>query len=273
MPQALDAARRSLELDPDLAEGHNALACATMLYDLDFNVAEREFLRALELYPDYPQAMAWYGLFLLQWVSARQEEARDELLRALQVDPLSGYAHVIMSFSCVSSGRFAEAVEHAKRGVELDPSSYLAFWCYSAALEYLKHYEKAVMVAEQALAMSGRHSWAMMTLASTYAAQGKHSEGQAVFRELEARGRREYIPPAMLAATAAVVGEIDRAIEFAQQALDCRDPLFVMLARTWPDYDNIRSDPRFLEIVGKLGLPGWPSAHDRQIDETHSVRT
>lgn len=273
MPQALDAARQSLELDPDLAEGHNALACATMLYDLGYDLAESEFLRALELYPDYPQARAWYGLFLLQWVSARNEEARDELQRALQIDPLSGYAHVIMSFSCLSSGRFAEAVEHSKRGVELDPSSYLAHWCYSAALEYEKQYEKAVIVAEQALAMSGRHSWAMMTLASTYAAWGKPDDAKAVFRELEARSRREYIPPAMLAATAAVVGEIDRAVEFAQQALDRRDPLLVMLARTWPDYDNLRSDPRFLEIVGKLGLPGWPSAHDRYVDETHRART
>ena len=78
-----------------------------------------------------------------------------------------------------------------------------------------------------------------------------------VYRELEARSAREYIQPSMLAPAAAAVGEVDRAIGFAQQALDDKDPLFVMLARTWPDYGRLRTDSRFLEIVGHLALPGW----------------
>jgi hypothetical protein len=61
----------------------------------------------------------------------------------------------------------------------------------------------------------------------------------------------------MLAPAAAAVGEMDRAIAYAQKALDDKDPLFVMLARTWPDYAGLRKDPRFLEIVSNLALPGW----------------
>jgi hypothetical protein len=61
----------------------------------------------------------------------------------------------------------------------------------------------------------------------------------------------------MLAPAAAAVGEMDRAIAFAQQALDDKDPLFVMLARTWPDYERLRADSRFREIVSQLRLPGW----------------
>jgi hypothetical protein len=64
---------------------------------------------------------------------------------------------------------------------------------------------------------------------------------------------------AMLTAAAAAVGEIDQAMVFAQQALDEGDPLFVLLARTWPDYENVRTDSRFLDIVSQLGLPGWSS--------------
>ena len=63
----------------------------------------------------------------------------------------------------------------------------------------------------------------------------------------------------MLTSAAAAVGEMDRAIALAQQALDDKDPLFVMLARTWPDYERLRADPRFLKIVSRLGLPGWGS--------------
>jgi tetratricopeptide (TPR) repeat protein len=148
-------------------------------------------------------------------------------------------------------------VEYGRRGVELDPKSYLALWSFAVSLEYLGQYEEAAAAAEKALAISGRHSWSLMTLASNYKAWDKPDEARAVFQELEVRSAREYIQPAMLAAAAAAIGQIDRAIAFAQQALDDRDPLFVMLARTWPDYNNLRSDPRFHEIVSKLKLPGW----------------
>jgi serine/threonine-protein kinase len=257
MPRALEAARRALGLDPNLAEAHNALGCATLLYELQYAVAEHEFRRALELNPNYPQARAWYGLFLLQWVSGRDHEARDELMRLLQADPLSGYANVIFAFSGLSSGRLSEAVDHGRRGVELDPKSYLAQWSLSVALKCDRQYEEAVAAAERALAISGRHSWALTTLVSIYAAWGKPDQAAAAYRELESRSTREYIQPAMLAPAAAAVGEMDRAITFAQQALDNKDPLFVMLARTWPDYDQLRTDSRFLHIVSRLNLPGW----------------
>ncbi len=260
MPRALEAARRALQLDPDLAEAHNAFACATLLYDLDYDLAEQEFKRALELNPNYPQARAWYALFLLQWIGGRDQEARDELLQLLQIDPLSGYANVILAFSGISSGRVSEAVEHARRGVELDPNSYLAHWSVSVALACDAQYEEAAAAAERALAISGRHSWALTTLVSIYAAWDKLDSARAVYRELEARSVREYIQPAMLAPAAAAVGEMDRAIAFAQQALDDKDPLFVMLARTWPDYGRLRADSRFLGIVSHLALPGWSMA-------------
>jgi TolB-like protein/Flp pilus assembly protein TadD len=257
MPRALEAARRALELDPELAEAHSAFACATMLYDLDYDLAEQEFGRALTLNPKYPQAVAWYGLFLLQWIGGRDREALDHLLRALTDDPLSAYANVIFAFSAISSGRLADAVAHSRKGVELDPNSYLAHWCLAAALATNAQYEEAAAMAEQALAISGRHSWALMTLTTTYAAWDKPEKARAVYRELVARSEREYIQKSMLAPAAAAVGEMDQAIAFAQQALVDKDPLFVMLARTWPDYAGLRRESRFLEIVSHLHLPGW----------------
>lgn len=258
MPRALEAARRALELDPDLAEAHNAFACATLLWDLDFDLAEKEFKRAVELNPNYPQARAWYGLFLLQWVSARDDEAREEMLRMVEIDPLSAYTNVIFSFACVSSGRISEAVEHGRRGVELDQKSYLAHWVYSIALQCSGQYEEAARSAETALGLSGRHNWALATLASIYDGWGKPDKARAVFREMEARSAREHIQPGMLMAAAAAAGEIDQAIAFAQQALDVKDPLFVILARTWHDYEKLRTDARFLEIVSRLSLPAQP---------------
>jgi TolB-like protein/cytochrome c-type biogenesis protein CcmH/NrfG len=260
MPRALEAARRALQLDPDLAEAHSALACTALLYELDFDLAEREFHRALELNPSYPQARAWYGLFFLQWVAGREREGRDEVLRLLQLDPLSAYANAILSFSDVCCGRVPEAVDHARRGVDLDPNSYLAYWSLMQALLCNAQYEEAVAAAEQALAISGRHSWALATLVSIYAAWGKPEEARNIYREVEARSAREYVQPSMVAPAAAAIGDMDQAIAMAQRALTDKDPLFVMLARTWPAFGQLRSDPRFVEIVRQLGLPNWSPA-------------
>ena len=259
MPLALDAARRALELDENVAEAHNALACPTLLYERNYNLARSEFERAIELNPNYPQARAWYGLFYLQWVEGSDLESRAELLRMLQIDPLSGYANVIFSFFCASSDRPSEAVEHGRRGVELDPNSYLAQWSLGVALECVGQYEEAAVVTERAIAMSGRHAWALTTLASIYGGWNKPDDARAVYRELEVRRAREYIQPSMMAIAAAAVDEMDRAIEFAQEALVNRDPLFVMVARAWPQNKKLRTDSRFLEIVSELGFPNWNS--------------
>ena len=189
----------------------------------------REFLRALELNPNYPQARAWYGLFYLQWVAGNDKEADAEMARLLQIDPLSGYANVITSFSCACSDRAAEAVKHGRRGVELDPNSYLALWGFSVTLEANGQYEEAAIMAERALAISGRHTWALATLTSIYSAWEKPESARAVYLEMEARRTREYVQPAMLAIAASAVGNIDQAIAFTQEALDKRDPMFVMI--------------------------------------------
>jgi tetratricopeptide (TPR) repeat protein len=257
MPRALEAARRALELDPDLAEAHNALACATLLYEWDYALAEQEFRRALELNPNYPQARAWYGLFFLQWVAGREREGRDQIFRVLEQDPLSGYANVILAFSDFTSGLLSEAVDHARRGVELDPQSYLAHWSLTLSLHFNARHEEAAAAAEQALAMSGRHPWTLTTLVSIYAAWGKPDNARAVYREVKARSAREYVQPSMLAPAAAAVGDMDLAIALAERAVQEKDPMFVMLARTYPAYARLRTDTRFLEIVGRLGLPGW----------------
>src|SRR5258705_6652115 len=150
-----------------------------------------------------------------------------------------------------------EAVEHGRRGVELDPNSYLAQWSLALALECNAQFEEASAVAERAIAMSGRHCWALTTMASIYGAWGKPDNARAVYRELEMRRASDYIQPAMLVIAAAAVGEIDQAIAYAQEALEKRDPLFVMVARSWPQYKKLRTDSRFLEVVSQLALPDW----------------
>jgi serine/threonine-protein kinase len=257
MPRARDAAQRALALGPDLAEAHNALAMPLLMYARDYQQAEREFRRATELNPSYPQARAWYGLFCLQWIFNRGEDARVQLDRLLEIDPLSGYANIIASFSACSAGRIAEGIEHAERGIALDPNSYLGHWAATIAYHVAGRNEEAALAGQRALAMSGRHSWTLSTLVSIYAALGRPDDARALYREAEDRAQREYIQPSLLAGAAAAIGDRDQAIVIARRALDERDPLFVIIVRTWPTYDLLRDDPRFHDIVAELRLPGW----------------
>jgi serine/threonine-protein kinase len=155
MPKALDAARRALALDPDLAEAHNALACATLTWERNYEPAEREFKRAIELNPSYTQAQAWYGIFFLQWTAGRDYEGHDVLVATTRNDPLSAYAKTILSFSASVLRMHTDAIAQGRRGVELDPNSYLAHWALMEALGHAGHYAEAVAAAEGALAISG----------------------------------------------------------------------------------------------------------------------
>ena len=255
MPQALEAARRALEFGPDLAEAHCAFACATMLGERDCATAERGFIRALELNPNYIQAWAWYGLFYLHWIAGRAEEAGRHITVASELDPLSGYVHFIQAFHHYSAGKAEEAVRLARRGIELDPGSYLGHWCLTVALISARRYQEGATACDAALNMSGRHAWALATAAQLYARWERPADARALFRELEARAEREYMQPSMLCVAAAATGDMDRAIDYARAALTGGDPMFVMAGRTLPMFDEIRADPRFQVIMAELRLP------------------
>lgn len=93
--------------------------------------------------------------------------------------------------------------------------------------------------------------------APIHAAGGRLDEARAAYREAQERDARAYLQPSLLAVAAAAVGEVDRAVSYAERALRDRDPLLVLMARTWPTLDGLRADPRFVEIVRQLGLPDW----------------
>jgi TolB-like protein/Tfp pilus assembly protein PilF len=255
MPRALQAARRALALDQELAEAHCALAEAALLYQREYPLAEREFGRALELNPNYPQARVWYGLHYLHLAAGRTAEGEHQLEGLLAVDPLSAYAHITFGQLYFFSGRAAEAVDMLRRGLELDPDSYLGQWSLACCLAIAGRYEEAAVEGERALAISGRHVWSLAAMASISARLGRAMDALAFLRELEARAMREYVQPAMLAQAAAAAGDTDAAIAYVGAAVEGRDPMFTMIARVWPLYDDLRHDARFTTLIGRLGYP------------------
>ena len=254
MPKGMEAARRAVALGPSLAEAHNALAMACLMGAWDKVEAEREFLCALELNPRYIQARGWYALFYLQYAAGRLDEGIEQAKLSLESDPLSSYAYGLYSFSCAQAGRCAESLQACERAVQLDPESFLARWFYQAALYCSRRFEEALVAGEVALAMSGRHPWAMIGLAITFADLGKPSDAEAIYAELMARARQSYVSPSALALTAAAAGIEDEAIRHAREAFEIRDPTSLFLfSKIAPASPRLRAYPRFHEMPVDTG--------------------
>jgi adenylate cyclase len=255
MPKAIEAAQRAVILDPALAEAHNALAIASLMGAWNKVEAEREFLRALELNPRYVQARDWYAMYYLMFSEGRMAEAMAEAKLALEFDPLSSYAHTMYGFIFGYGGEYAPAEKAARRAVELDPESYLARFALAEVLRVTGKFEESVTTSELALAISERHSWAIVFLALALADWGKPAEADALYVEMLARARRQYMPPAALAVVAAAAAREDDAIQHARDAFKIRDPecLFV-LSKHGRVATRLYEYPRFRDLLAEVGF-------------------
>jgi serine/threonine protein kinase/Tfp pilus assembly protein PilF len=252
MPPALDAATRAIEADPDCAEAHCALAGTELMWHRNLEIAEQEFQRAIALNPTYTQARCWYGLFFLQWTAGRLAEGVREIRRALDGDPLSSYATACYAWALTTAGRHSEAVLEANLAVERDPESFPARISLGHACRYAGRLDKAIAVYEAMLPGWGRNVWVLAQLALTCGHADKLHDAELLHQELLARRKTQYVQPVMLAISASGVRDIDLAIAFCQQAADERDPLFSLFYLNYPDFDAVRADARFADIVARF---------------------
>ena len=256
-PKAIEAARHAVALDSSLAEAHCALAVASLIGAWNKAEAEHEFLCALQLNPKYIPALCWYGILYLQYSEGRLAEGMEQAKLALASDPLSAYAHAIYALTCIVAGKTREGMEVSRRAVQLDPESFLANGVLQAALLVSGQFETSVAAGEATLAMSGRHPWPMAWLAVALADCGKATEADAVYAEMQARARREYILPTALAIAACAVAREDEAIRYARAAYEIRDASFLLVSRYFPLVSRLDRYPQFCEILAQIGRSDW----------------
>jgi len=252
MQQIKEAATRAVAINPSLAEAHCALGCVSLLYDWDLEKSEREFLRARELNPRYVQNLAWYALFYLLWARGRFEDAIAVAKEGVEVDPLSGYANAMLAFSFGHAGNGGEAVQWAKTAIELE-ESFFTYWALQHAYHSDQQLEKAALAGDMAMAVSGRHPFAISAQAMIFADWGKTVEAKALYQEFVARRSAGFLQPSHLAIAASASGETDLALKYAWEAFEIRDPM-LMVARYWPDFARLRADARFDALLVKMGL-------------------
>jgi serine/threonine protein kinase/tetratricopeptide (TPR) repeat protein len=253
MPKAKAAAMRALELDETLAEAHTSLARVLAVYDWDWAGAEKEFKRAIELNPRYAVAHQWYGGYFE--AMGRHNESIAERRRAQELDPLSLMSNFELGVAFYFARNYDQAIEQSQKTLELDPNFPLVHAHLPAAYEQKGMYDKAIAGFQKGITLRGGTAWSfsMSGLGHVYAVSGKKAEARAVLDELKQMSRQEYVPADGIALVYAGLGEKDQAFTWLEKAYE--EHAFRMAwLKVEPQWDSLRSDPRFADLVRRVGL-------------------
>ena len=250
-PHARAADVRALELDSMLAEAHSALATNDFFYGWDFAAADREFRRALELDPKWSRGHHSYGLFLT--AMNRIDAAVAELKRAQELDPLSTINNAAIARPYYNARRYREAIAQSRKTLELDSTFHRAHYWLGLSYEQLSRPADAIRELEKAVAASPISLYAA-ALGHAYAVAGQREKALRVLEELQARSDSSYVSPFDIATVYAGLGDRTKTFEYLEKAFQGRAPYLVYLAMD-PHFDDFRADPRFRDLVHRIGLP------------------
>ena len=251
-PQAKAAATEALRLDEDLAEAHTALGSVKLLYDWDWQGAEREYRRAIEINQSYSDAHLMYGLYLS--AMGRFDEGHAETRRAQELDPLSLSKIVGIGDVFYHQRQYDRAQEQYGRVLEMDPNSGFGHWALGNVYVHKGMFEEAIAEYKKAVQLSGDSPDELASLGYAYALSGKRTEAQNVIEELKERSKRRYVSPTIIAFIYAGLRDKDEAFAWLEKAYSGRDFILVFL-KVDPTFDSLRSDARFAELMRRVGTP------------------
>jgi TolB-like protein/DNA-binding winged helix-turn-helix (wHTH) protein/Tfp pilus assembly protein PilF len=266
-PNAFAAATRAVQLDPDSAEAHTALAYVHEHYEWNWVEQEREIRKAMELDSNYELARQWYSYGLLQ--SGNAQQAVVEMRRALELDPVSMRTNLTMEQRLERAGMYDEAIRQCQNVIELYPSEPQAHFQLAELYNKKGVFTQAAAEYRHGLQLAGSADLVRefdrlnrrVGFAETVA-ELKRRQFRDTLRELDRRtARGEYVSPSAYVVTFAQLGEREAAIRWLQRAYD--EHASVMLQLRDPVFDKIRDMPQFQALVRKVGMP----------DESHTSAT
>jgi TolB-like protein len=241
-------ASKSIEIDGVLPAGYEELASAEMNLDWQWDKAEGELKRALSLNPNFAAAHAAYAFYLLR--TGRAREALTEINRDLELDPVSGRSFLNAGFAYYFARRYDEALAYTERAYRLEPNPADFYFPFGAIYAEKGDYPKAVRNFQQL----DDQAHALGHLGNLYARMGKAKEARAIVPKLEDRVAKDGLGRYEIALIYAGLGEKAEAFAWLEKALAARDKGVTYLEID-PCLDPLRDDPRFVDLVRKVGLP------------------
>ena len=250
--KAKESALRALEIDSDLAEARTSLAQIKRRYDWDWEAAEREYERALELDPNYAMAHHWYGYDMM--CMARYDEAIRMIERAHELDPLSLIINRNLGQVYYRSGRYEQAEEVLRGVLEKKPNfSYLHYHLGNIQFQQGRYAEALALFQRE---KENARGWALHIqpwIGMAYAKQGKTDQARTILADLISQSKQKHVPPTLMAALHFVLGDVEEGFRWLDKACEMYDS-WVRLLKSDTVFDPVREDPRFLEILKKIGL-------------------
>jgi TolB-like protein/Tfp pilus assembly protein PilF len=251
MAPARAAARKALELDDTLGEAHISLGYVCLM-DWDFAGAEREIQRGLELHPDSVPGYTY--LMAMLWARGRFAEALTAAKRATELDPSSSALNRNVGLSLYFLGAFDRAAEQFGKTLESDPHNSLIHALLAEQYACAGQLEKAIEKCAEALALDPRVMFVRMNVAATYARADRTLQSRRIVEESEKAWKVGDGSSWWIAAVHARLGDTDAAFEWLERAFDERATFLVFL-KFHPLFDALHGDPRFDDLVKRIGIP------------------
>ena len=253
LPFAKNAAQKSLDLDRELAEAHASLGLVAFELEWDWPKAEKELKRAIELNPAYANAHHWYGDYLM--TIGRYEEAIAQKNLALKLEPLVPYFQASAGLPYYFMHQYDKAIDQFRKALELEPNFHLAHYHLSDAYISKNRYADAIDEIEKAITLSGQSPMYLGSLSLAFSLAGKKGEARQVLEQLKQLEKNEFVCSISFTCAYIGLGDQERAMEYLQKSVESRDsPNLPLLVREGM-FDDLRSDPRFKDIVRKINLP------------------
>jgi TolB-like protein len=258
MPKARDAALHAVAIDDSLAEAHTVLGFVKAHYDFDWPGAEREFVRALELNSSCATAYLFYSNAYLS-PHGQHEAAIAELQKGIQLNPLSTPMVSYLGRTYIWARRYDEALAQLQKAEKMDPNFAVTHERMARVYAYMGNYQQAIDEDEKARLLSGEDAEQVIRkrnrIRRALAERGARGYWETLLEFSRDRDNpsEAYVTPFGIAIIQARLGNKDRAIEFLEQAYEQRDTYLTSVA-VEPAFDNLRDEPRFAELLQKVGL-------------------
>ena len=242
-------AAKALELDESVASAHAALAAVHIFYDWDWAAAEAESRRAVELSPGESVTHAHFADYLS--IRGRHSEAIAAYSRVLELDPISRVFIGHFGLILYRARRYDESIAQCYRALEIDPTYANALWFLALSLEQKGELGEAIAKLEKAVSVT-HGSYYQALLGRAYALVGERTKTLDILSELETLSEQIYVSPFDIAVAYVGLGDLTSAFQWFEKAYEQR--VWRIIELTMPMFDNLRSDPRWQDLVHRIGL-------------------